>query len=269
LGLVTAGEIADIGTRIKTLGECAVKCLDMGALIETADQAKPLESFPMFSGAATDKNLVKICVASDEAFSFRNEDNHGALRERGAEINFFSPLRDEELPHGADGLIFWGGYPELYAQALEKNTGMKKRIVAAADSGMPIYAECGGFLYLREHLTDINGDRRSMLGLIKGDAVMTGKLRNFGYYTIKAERDTLLCKAGESANAHFFHYSACDKEGDGFTAEKPSGKSFKCIFSEGSIFAGYQHLHFFGCPGFAENFIKACVNYRNGRERGK
>ena len=265
LGLVTADEITEIKKKIRVLAENALKSMDIDGLLSIAGQAEPFDYPREFLPASRKNGRVKIYIARDEAFSFWYEDNHDLLKALGAEISFFSPIHDKEFPGDADGLILWGGYPELYGAALERNQSLKSGLKSAVNGGLPVYAECGGFMYLQERLTDLEGLTFEMLGVLPGKASMTKKLQNFGYYEIEAQRDNLLCGTGEKINAHFFRHSASESEGDCFKAVKKSGKSFPCIVSEGNIFAGYQHLHFWGNPVFADNFIKACGDYKSGK----
>jgi cobyrinic acid a,c-diamide synthase len=265
LGLVTADEIADIKEKINILKGQALKYVDIDALLDIAGLAAPFEYARDFLPPAKTGCAVKLYTACDEAFSFWYEDNHDLLKALGAEIVFFSPLHDRELPNDADGLLLWGGYPELYAGELEANTSMKHSLKSALETGLPVYAECGGFMYLQKSLTDLRGRTHKMLGVLPGNVKMTEKLQNFGYYEIEALKDNLLCTSGGRINAHFFHHSSSDCEGDCFKAVKQNGKSFHCIVSEENIFAGYQHMHFWGNPGFAKRFINACMEYRNKR----
>jgi len=267
LGLVTAGEIADLKEKIGVIKDYALKCIDMDALLRIAGQAEPFEAAPdLLPPAVNAGRKPKIYVTNDEALSFRYEDNHDLLKAYGADLEFFSPVHDRELPRDADGIILWGGYPELYAKKLADNTVMKRSLRAAIDRGVPVYAECGGFMYMQQSMTDALGDKYDMLGVFPGNVVMTDKLQNFGYYRLDAQKDNMLCKACDGINAHFFHYSACDFEGDDFMAVKQNGKEFPCIFAEKNIFAGYQHLHFSGNPDFARNFVSACTACMKERE---
>jgi len=209
-----------------------------------------------------EKKPVKLFVAKDKAFCFWYEDNHDLLKAMGAEIHFFSPMDGQELPDDADGLLLWGGYPELHGEALENNRAMRHSLKTAISNGLPVYAECGGFIYLQQNLTDLQGNTHEMLGVLPGDVKMTSKLHNFGYYEIEAQRDNMLCETGGKINAHFFRRSVSDREGDCFKAIKQNGRAFPCIVSEGNVFAGYQHLHFWGNPSFAMNFISACAAYK-------
>ena len=271
LGLITADEITDIKDKIRTLASNALKYIDIAKLLDIAGQ-EPLDGsivadhgrFLLKSDASIkSSDSVKIYVACDEAFLFWYEDNHDLLKALGADIKFFSPVYDKELPEDADGLVLWGGYPELYSGLIQKNKTMKKSLNFAIDSGLPVYAEGGGFMFLHERLTDLRDVTYEMMGVLPGEVKMTDKLQNFGYYELKAQKDNLLCKAGDKINAHFFRRSISNNEGNCFKAVKQNGKTFPCIISHKNIFAGYQHLHFWGNPSFAENFVKACIKYKN------
>ena len=260
LGLIP-DDIAGIKEKINILRDYALKYINMDLLLDIAGQAEPFDYDGEFCAKVKRGCGVKVYIACDEAFSFWYEDNHDLLRAMGVEIKFFSPLHGQSLPNDADGLVLWGGYPELYGSALETNTDMKHSLKSAIENGLPVYAEGGGFMYLQQSLTDLQGRTFQMLGVLSGNVKMTQKLQNFGYYEIEAKRDNMLCKTGGKINAHFFHHSVCD-EGDCFRAVKQNGKSFPCVVSKGNIFAGYQHLHFFGNIDFAGNFIDTCFEYR-------
>jgi len=267
LGLVAADEIDDICEKIEVLKAQALESIDIAALLDIIGQSEPSviagktkqSSLPM-----SDTNKAMIYVAADEAFCFWYEANHDLLKAFGAEIRFFSPVNDKDLPADADGLVLWGGYQDLYASALENNSSMKESLKTAMEAGLPVYAESGGFVYLMESLTDTDGNSHEMLGVLPGKIKVSDKLQNFGYHELEAQRDTLLCKAGDKINAHFFHYYT-GPYGDSFLASK-KGKTFPCIISLENIFAGFQHLHFKGNPGFAESFVNACLKYKDCRQ---
>jgi cobyrinic acid a,c-diamide synthase len=272
LGLVTADEVADIQEMIAALRDQALRTFDFDAICSIASQAGPVtaqaaaldghDASPRGGGA----DRPRIYIAQDAAFQFYYEDNHDLLRSLGAELCFFSPLDDPGLPADADGLILWGGYPELYAAGLEANTSMRQSLLSAIAEGLPTYAECGGFMYLLSRLTDLEGETYQMVGALPGTTAMTGRLQDFGYHTIEALHDNMLMDAGEQATAHFFHHSVGDRQGDSFRASKPSGRGFDCIVATGKVFAGYQHLHFLGRPSLAERFVNACNDYRRSKD---
>ena len=199
LGLITADEVADLQEKLRKLAAEAEKTLDIAALLEIAAAAPPLRFTPPVlpeKGAP-----VRIGVARDRAFCFYYEDSLDLLRQLGAELVPFSPLTDERLPNGVQGLYLGGGYPELYATQLEENRTLRGQLREAAHAGMPCIAECGGFMYLTQSIAG-----RAMVGALPGDCFDTGRLTRFGYITATAQADSLLCRAGEQVPMHEFHH---------------------------------------------------------------
>lgn len=261
LGLVTVNEIEDIQDKLEILAGKAEECIDINGLTELSHTMQQIEYQPLELGKKYDCN---IAVARDKAFCFYYEDSLDLLREMGANITFFSPLEADGLPSNIDGIILGGGYPELYANILSQNKSMLRCIKEAVKNGMPVYAECGGFMYLQQSITDISGNRHEMAGAIEGNSAMQHKLSRFGYTTLTAREDNLLCSGGGSINAHEFHYSDSDKNGSGFEARKPNtGRSWECIFTSETIFAGYPHIHFYGNTAFARSFLQKCTEYKH------
>lgn len=259
LGLVTPHELKNLKEQQDMLAKQIEETVNLDGLIKLAREAEELP-FILWQKKA-EKKLCKIAVARDEAFCFYYEDNLDFLREQGCELVFFSPMRDRTLPEDIHGLLLGGGYPELYAKALSENREMRQSVKNALEKGMPCVAECGGFLYLHETLEDEKGTVLDMVGIIKGNAFNSNKLNRFGYVVLTAEKDTLLCKKGESIAAHEFHYWDSENCGDSFTAQKPlSKKNWKCIHGEGNLFAGFPHIHFYANKRFGENFIeRVCI----------
>ena len=255
LGLVTAEEIEDLKAKVETLGRAAAESFDLDAILHLAESAPELE-FADIAVPRVCEEPIKIGVARDKAFCFYYEDNFRLLSAMGAEPVFFSPLADSRLPDGVSGLILGGGYPEEYLRELSENRQMRQAVKEAVQSGMPVYAECGGFMYLGETI-EKDGQRYEMTGAVRGNFRMTESLVRFGYKELTANRDNLMCRKGERIHCHEFHYSDTDCYGDGFTAEK-RGRSWQTIVAEDSIFAGYPHLHLWSNIGFAENFVRRC-----------
>ena len=139
---------------------------------------------------------MRLAVAKDEAFCFYYRENLELLQDLGAELVPFSPLRDRKLPEGVSGLLLGGGYPELHGEALEENQVLREEIRRGVGRGLPTVAECGGYLYLQTALEDQEGGLHSMAGVLPGKAWYTGKLRRFGYLTLKARRESLYGPAG-------------------------------------------------------------------------
>ena len=196
---------------------------------------------------------MRIGVARDKAFCFFYEDSLALLRKLGAELVDFSPLEDEALPENLQGLYLPGGYPELYAEALSQNEAMRESVRKAVTGGLPCIAECGGFMYLTEKIGGF-----PMAGALKGGCFDTGKLTRFGYVTLTAQIDNLLCRAGETIPAHEFHHWDAKHPGKDFLAEKPSGRSWPCTHASKTLYAGFPHFHFYANPSFAVRFLDAC-----------
>ena len=194
----------------------------------------------------------------------RGQDSPEALEAAGAELTFFSPLRDDP-PVGVHGLYLVGGYPELHGGALSENAAMLEWVRKAVKDSLPTIAECGGFLYLLETLTDQSGQNWPMAGVLPGGSEPTDSLRRFGYLRLRSETDSLLFRAGEQVPAHEFHYWEADRFGDDLTAEKPSGKTWRCGYSGPTLYAGFPHLHLGGPVPLAERFVEAAIRYKEKR----
>jgi len=254
LGLVTAGELTDLREKLAVLAEQAEKCLDLDGILELAASAPPVRFEPLMLPSYPP---VRIAVAQDRAFCFYYADNLRILRDMGAELLPFSPLEDVALPPDIHGLYLGGGYPELHARELSKNRTMRSSVRRALERGLPCIAECGGFMYLTESV-----DGYPMAGYLPGVCADAGGLRRFGYVTLTAREDNLLCRAGESIRAHEFHRWDCDTPGTAFRAEKPGGRRWDCVVATPQLYAGFPHLHFYSEPRIAENFYRACLRER-------
>ncbi len=264
LGLVTPFDTQQLQQKLFDLAEEMEKTMDIDGILSLAEQAEALPDGVLPSVRAEKK--CTVAVARDRAFCFYYQDNLQYLEENGCQLVYFSPLEQKELPKEADGILLGGGYPELYAKELSQNKTMLKSIQWAIEGGMPVWAECGGFLYLHETLEDTQGKSHSMVGVIKAHAFEAKKLKHFGYVTLQAQKDTLLCKKGESIPAHEFHYWQSTDMGNAFLAEKYSKKSWQCIHSQNHLFAGFAHIHVYGNTVFADNYIKQCIQWKRNRK---
>jgi len=263
LGLITADEIAGIDKKLAALGEAAAQYIDLSGILALGRTAPKLCCKNLWEGLKKAEG-VRIGVAKDSAFSFLYQDNIDLLEELGATIICFSPIADPVMPE-VDGLILSGGYPEEYARLLQDNVGMQQSIRKAVTGGMPTLAECGGFMYLLESITCADSQSCKMAGVIPGNAFMTQKLERFGYVSLTAKHDGLLCKKGECIMGHEFHYSDSSNNGDGFTAHKKD-RQWDCLHSSRTLFAGYPHIHFGADTGRAISFIDACIKYKGDRK---
>ncbi len=258
LGLVTPGEIEDLGQKLDALAALLERTVDMDGLLQLAAEAPALTAPP--ATPVPPMPSTRIAVARDEAFCFLYQDNLDLLQDYGAELLFFSPLHDAALPAGAQGLILPGGYPELYAQALSANESMRRSIRAAIQGGLPCLAECGGFLYLHRALEDMAGHAWPMVGVLDAGAYRTPRLGRFGYITLSAKADTAFLPAGESVRGHEFHYFESESCGDALRAQKPAGsRGWNCCHSRGPLLMGFPHLYYPSNPQFIERFLRACA----------
>lgn len=262
LGLITADEIEDLQYKLDQLAAAAAACINLDGLLALGNEAVPLVWADLWRHIKpVNQGVVRIGVARDQAFCFFYQDNLDLLERLGAELVYFSPLEDEELPQSVSGLILYGGYPEEFAARLSMNTSMLEQIRKAVQSGMPTLAECGGFMYLMETLVDRQGQRFSMSGVITGQSWMTHKLSRFGYLKLTAQSDNVLCKKGDEIYAHEFHYSESDHNGKGCLAEKKD-QAWHCIHLKDHLFAGYPHLHFAVNTRMAERFVVKCLEFK-------
>jgi cobyrinic acid a,c-diamide synthase len=265
LGLQTAEELderedqAEITERqIEALGMLAEKNLDVDRIL-SFECGLDLQSKPVPSQSIGTGN-VRIGVARDRAFSFYYEDNFDLLRQNGAVIVPFSPMHDFSVPENIDALYLGGGYPELYAEQLSANAAMRASIQAFAASGRPIYAECGGMIYLSRQLTTTDSVAHSMAGIFPFSMEMTGKLQQFGYVTVELTDDCLLGARGTIIRGHSFHYSRMVDASGADTHYRVqyslSGKQEDEGYGVGNVLASYIHLHFRAAPAAALHFVE-------------
>ena len=255
LGLLCADEIKNLQGILSALEEQARQSLDIDGIIALAKTAPALAAS---AGAKPPRAFIsRLAVSKDAAFCFLYEENLEILKSSGCEIVFFSPLNDDALPQNINGLYLCGGYPELHAKTLSENKSMLKSIRRAIKNNLPTIAECGGFLYLHDTLGGF-----PMCGVISGAAFETKRPQRFGYITLIAGRDNLLCKAGEEIRAHEFHYWDSENPGGGFTARKPGRDfSYPCAHATDTLYAGFPHLYFPANPKFAENFAERTTRF--------
>ncbi len=256
LGLVTPDGVSGLREKAEELAHTLEEHSDLDALLTLAGSAPRLEGkLPELSPIARG---VPIAVARDEAFCFYYQENLDLLQKLGAELVFFSPLRDGGLPQGVCGLYLGGGYPELHAKALAENAGMREAVRRAVGAGLPTVAECGGFLYLQRELEDGAGGRYPMAGALDGVGYPAGKLGRFGYIELTARTGGLLCPEGETIRGHEFHYWDSSHPGEAFQAQKPhSGLGWRCAHTGPGLYTGFPHLYFWSNPAAAARFVAA------------
>ena len=262
LGLYTAAEVENLQQKLALLADAAEEHIDWPRLLALCEKEPP--ALPV--QPETPPARVRIAVAQDEAFCFTYAETLEAFRDAGAEVVFFSPLRDTALPENIGGLYLPGGYPELHARELSENTSLLREIKRKIEFGLPTAAECGGFLYLGQSLTDAEGQSWPMAGVLPGEAKDAGRLVRFGYATLSADSDSLLFRAGESFPIHEFHHWDSTANGVALAAKKPvGGAEWRCGFVNEHFYAGFPHLYWAGTP-LPQRFAAAAENYRRDHD---
>ena len=221
---------------------------------------------------ASGRTEVLIGVARDPAFCFYYQENLRLLERAGARLVFFSPLTDERLPDGVAGLYLGGGYPELYSAGLAANHALAGKIRTATREGMPVYAECGGMMYLLSELEDVDGKRFPMVGLFPGRARMHSRFQALGYRKVELLAESILGPAGTVLRGHEFHYSGMEDLPESplepaFRVSDRRGRESLAGFRQGNVVASYIHLHFGSHPPAAAAFTQACEGFAANRNQ--
>lgn len=275
LGLQMPGEIQALKEQVSFAAEILEQSVDVDRMLELAERSALLISYRRGASKETNpgqgqlpdvrteafgkvKKRPRIAVARDEAFCFYYKENLRLLEEAGAQLIEFSPLRDSRLPEHTEGILLGGGYPELFAKELSENGSMRKSIKDAIAAGVPSVAECGGFMYLHETLTDDKGNTHPMAGVIPGGCRNTGRLVRFGYVEIEEKKSLFL--EGKSIRGHEFHYYDSDHNGQCCTAAKPTtGRTWECVHASENHWWGYPHLYYPSNPAFVSYFLGRCM----------
>ena len=257
LGLYTARELDDMTERMDILARRMEETVEVDRLLTlTKRDRRPAAVTPQPPAR------VRIGVARDAAFSFWYHETGEALERAGAELAVFSPLEDAALPPKVSALYLPGGYPERYAAALSANETMRGAVRKAVEDGMPVVAECGGFLYLGQSLQGEDGVWYPMAGCLPGRGAGKGRLVRFGYAALTAHHNSLLFQTGETIPAHEFHYWDSTENGEDLTARKPmTDQSWACGYATETLYAGFPHLYFAGSPQLGARLVAAARNY--------
>lgn len=267
LGLVAALQDGQEDRTFVDWSAVAEDAIDLDALLELAKGSSPLERPDERPMTAKREPRCRIAYAYDEAFHFYYDDNLNLLRSCGAELVPFSPLANDDLP-SCDGVYIGGGYPELFANDLSRNERTKEGLRKAAQRDLPIYAECGGFMYLSESIIDRSGQEHAMVGLLPGILRMHDKLQALGYAEVEVLEDSILGGAGTRFRGHEFRYStyAANQEDERaiYKVRKRRNQDIRREgYRSGSVLGSYIHAHWASNPGIAQNFVNACAERRS------
>ncbi len=264
LGLRTAESNAVPEHLLDAWGEEVTAGFDLEAVLHTARSAPLLPALDLSEHPVQPR--CRIGLAFDEAFHFYYEDNLRRLEGLGAELVRFSPLSASALP-AVDGLYIGGGYPEMHAARLAENQPMRAAIQAFAAAGGPIYAECGGLMYLADGLRTLDKRRHPMLGLIRGEVAVQERLVALGYVEVETLAPSLLGPAGLCFRGHQFRYSELlhppsDAECVYTVRRRRGGEAALEGYGKGNVLASYVHAHWASNPLVAEGLVSSCAQYR-------
>jgi cobyrinic acid a,c-diamide synthase len=262
LGLVSADARTLTSAIIAQLGGAIEAHCDIDAIISAASCAEPRTPPRQQENSVVQ---ARIGIARDDAFHFYYHDSLEALERAGAELIVFSPIRDAALPDGLDGLYIGGGYPEVFAQELSRNTGMIRSVAGFAGSGKSVYAECGGLMYLSNGVETTDGTRYPLAGVLPVWTRMRPAFKSLGYAQATLRHDTLLGGAGDTVRGHMFHYSelvedpvGCDGWSAAYTIQRNRGGTMAEGYSRGNILATYLHASLGAQARAVESFVERC-----------
>lgn len=266
LGLLTAEDHRLSEAQIEELADAIEAGIDLDRLLDSLPEiAMDTSGSPPVSVSLQTHPRVRIAVARDRAFCFYYAENLELLERAGAQIVPFSPLSDKQLPADIGGIYFGGGYPELHAAALAANTGLLQAVKKASRTEMPIYGECGGFMYLCREIVDVEGLAHPMTGCLPFKSRMIGSLKSLGYREIHLRRSTLLGPADTRLRGHEFHYSETEIDAGWQGVYEVSDRQGRPKANEGFItqqtLGSYYHLHFGSQPAAAAHYVAACREF--------
>ena len=235
--------------------------MDVDAILKLAQTSVTPSAFPSVYPNEALSPRARIAVAQDMAFNFYYQDSLDLLTAWGADIIPFSPLEDEKLPDCSGGIYLGGGFPELFADQLSNNKPMHQSIRKAVAKGVPVYAECGGLMYLGKSLSDLEGATHSMVGVIPAESAMSESRLTLGYREVESCSDNPVLQTGQRARGHEFHWSTL--------AQQPRSEEsvYKVVdqdnrpdgFRTGNVWASYVHIHLGSRPGLAARFVETCT----------
>jgi len=275
LGLVPAVERGELTPLFERIADRIAGGVDLDAVLAIAAAAPPLERPaasllpPPAAAEARREDGPTIAVARDGAFHFYYPENLETLERLGAKLVYFSPVAGETVPPEADGLYMGGGFPEQFLPALAANERLKRDVRELAARGMPVLAECGGYMYLCRSIATVAGETYPMAGVVPARCAMTPRLAALGYREVAVTANGGALPPGATLRGHEFHYSVVEPDeperfpaayiARGLRGEREEG------YATANVTAGYTHLHFGSNPDAANHYLKACTIYRKSR----
>ena len=262
LGLVTDEDLNRKDDHAEKLAHWIESNLDLNGILALHERKRSEAAASVFPP----KPDIRIGIAKDEAFCFYYPENLRLLREAGAELIPFSPLRSKRLPEGIAGLILGGGYPELHCRTLSENRCLLDAVHEFGMSGKPIYAECGGFMFLMKEIEDLDGQLFPMVGLFSVKARMMHRLKALGYREILTLKDSILGPVNTVIRGHEFHYSHAQNIAANMKCiykltDRKAVSREKEGFTRKNVLGSYVHLHWGSNPEVARNFVDYCHQY--------
>ncbi len=263
LGLVPTSEMSSVKEFINYWGNLAERCLDLDAMGKISEK---FPAVPVPENTTLPRRFeparCNLAVARDDSFTFYYPENLELLGARGASIIEVNLLKDSSLPVDCHGLYIGGGFPEIFARELSENKSMVESVKEAAQRGMPIYGECGGFMYLTRGIKNFHGRYFPLTGIFPCDSVMTGKRQALGYVAAKTRISNFLTLRGEESRGHEFHWSEITRdELKEYVYRFPNKGNREDGLLYKNVLGSYVHLHFYSNPVIAERFVKACTRY--------
>ncbi len=261
LGLIPTVEGTVVDEWYDTLIGQVEETIDLDRLLKIAAGSNPPVVVPSLYPEEDQPKKAVIALAQDPAFSFYYQDSLDLLQAWGAELVPFSPLEDAGLPPGAGGVYIGGGFPEMFAQQLSQNEPMLESLRQAVRRGLPVYAECGGLMYLGQSLSDLEGVHYPMVGAIPVLSSMAGRQLHLGYREVESCTDSPLLRKGQRVRGHEFHWSVLEQPGD------PEQSVYRVVdqdnrpegFQVGSVWASYINIHLGSDPALAKRFVETCA----------
>ena len=263
LGLIPSYEVEVLQDKIDLISNLMEDSIDFDGLLELGQSAAPLKRVDLGIKKVVDE--VRIGVPLDKAFNFYYQDNLELLEALGAKLVYFSPLEDKAVPASIDGIYFGGGFPEVFVKELSANKQMRTSIKEFIEAGGPVYAECGGLMYMCNRIVDLEDNAYEMVGILENDSVMTKKLQRFGYVDVRINKESIIGSDMTNFEAHEFHRSKLTEHLDDqtvYSVEKDRGNGninkWSCGYTYKNFLGGYAHIHFYNNLEIPRNFLYTC-----------